>query len=550
MPAVPPQPGTRNGKAAKGGVKKGGKKPQRGATGRPAPSLGRSKILNRIKKTQNLSVKELQKFLRNEGYNIAVDGRFGPQTKRARDAYVYSRAGPKLFNKNQAKRNARAAANNSNAGGGSSNGGGSAGGGNGGGGGGNNRNGNRNNKGGGALTTKQLLKELKGLAGKFNYENPEVNALIESIMGSLEGGANELEVPEGYVESIVGASYDPQIEAMQRELDSTRADRSAGLGAISDWFGGAVESAQANAVADEAHGQAAIDQYEEALQGLGAGLQGSELADMAAWGGMGLGAMNAINTSQGNFNRSTEEALQAQKNDYTFIENREFQDQIEDLQFGLGQLRSARGAEASKLANELMLRQQEFNANQEQAYINAALSAAGTISNMPGQGGYLGFKSPSELISALAGLQSMNITAAMAPAQIKAGKLGNAATKSQIKVNEAQIEQILAGVAEANQGAVPKISQMKPAERNELYTAIFQHMIGPGGNFTVDPLQGYNKARNMLTRFGGSTLNANNKDVSNWLRSNAFTPARLQWWNKRYPNKKVAWKDGKIVRIK
>ena len=235
----------------------------------------------KLKSGGTRTVRQTQSYLRHLGYNIAVDGIMGPQTRAALAAHRRG-IGPGAHNAGSGGRSGSAG---SGGGGRSGAGGGGGGGARGGGGGGGSR---RGGKGGG---------------GGFNVINPNK-----------------------YAKATTNLQYNGLINELQSQRDQLTAQNAQDLADLHSWYGTAADMAAQGTQADQTAGASAQHDQAQALAailgsigGAGAGAAGSSLGNFgqtlaAALAGQAQAQHGFDTTQQTNIQQALASALTNQQN--------------------------------------------------------------------------------------------------------------------------------------------------------------------------------------------------------------------------------------------
>jgi hypothetical protein len=271
------------------------------------------------------------------GYNVAVDGILGPQTKGATKAFL-TKVPATRWNRGSAPKT-----------------------------GGSNPNRFRGPGGGG-------VDHSKHDHGGGKTELPKLPGL--SGPGIDEG----LIDPASYAKSLVAMEYDPLIGSMTRDIRGQRAQGQQNLADITSWFNQLEGTRAQGAAANQATGAASIAD----LQRMQAGMQNALGGDAniagsegAAYAGINLAGVQGLNQSQGNFDRNLQTILGMQSNDARTSQMRGQESAMQEMLAKRSDLFKSKGSAYSKaLQDAIQLRTQQRGQNIQQASAQQALQMA------------------------------------------------------------------------------------------------------------------------------------------------------------------------------
>lgn len=423
-------------------------------------------------------VKAAQQFLKAQGYDIDVDGKMGPQTASARDAYGKGQSPASLsawWRRRIAAEQAAAAKAQSAANGGKPN---ATASGNGGGGG-----------GAGART------------------NPAAGTAqsVMDLFAPILGMASESMIdPASYASNAAGYEFDPIISDLERQIGRAPGEAESHLAQIQGWYdqveGRRGEMQEAN---DQVI-QGSIGNQQSAVEGFINAIGGSSnpgSQGVAQQGSIDVAGLQGQGLATQTFDRDMASILALQGAESLVDQRKRDELTLADLR---SQLMSAKSGKGKRRA-ELMAQGQQTLFDQLGAYQNMLL------------GGLL------------------------ADDQIEAGGLANDLTRAQITQQGVLTEQERERLAQfrgeqADPGA--RVSDLEPGAKTQLAEYLVQALLGPGGNFTVYPGSVGNRIRQRMYGIAGyDPSDPDAKKFVDQVIKNTLTPSRVSWWNKRYPNR-------------
>lgn len=373
----------------------------------------------------NMSVKARQKWLRGQGYNVAVDGKLGPQTKAATNAWR-NKVGAKMFNKRQG--GATGASNPADLSGTTA----PVGGGGGGGGG-----GGRRNRGGGG--------------------------------GSSQEQTFDLINPGKYARGSVESEFGPLLGEMQRDISLQRRQGGQNLADLQSWFqqleGTRAQGAQANTAAQ----QQAEGEFNQANLGITNALGGAANtggAQAAGYASAALAGLTGVGQAQGNFDRNMQSILASQGIDARRTEQGRQSQIMQDLLGKRQDLFKAKGSALAKaLAEAQILRTQQRGQNIEQQRMMQEMGLAADMA-------------PLQMAQARQGL-------AQGRQELRQGKANQRMSMAERQLaydtNMAQYQDFLDQMRESRQGQSMQFSDLDEQSRLGLANSIRSMAVDPGG---------------------------------------------------------------------
>lgn len=350
-------------------------------------------------------------------------------------------------------------------------------------------------------------------------------------MGGMGGGFNPM--------AAADAAYGLPIAQIQKSIADEKTQQQQRLADLGTWYGQAVDTATANALAtggvfDEA--QASTQAANEALVAASGGSP-EVAAALASWGAMNTASLQGQEAAQTTFDAGMKGALESQRTDAMAREGAisantlkqmnadllnlqnqrsasaaqaqsDYSLRLMDQQFAASQAAADRALQAQSLAADvaaqnaqLQMSAQEFGYGQSQDKINNLLSVASLLQST-GQA-----SSPLDALQLASGLQNLDVTSMVAGPQLQQLQLGN-------QLTNAQIQEILGLTPSAQADAA---SQTIQDDYTKSQTAINQAQLAEyikqqtGGGGAVTPFNQLDSnstnslAASIATQIGGNT---------------------------------------------
>lgn len=297
-------------------------------------------------------VKNMQQFLKNRGYNITVDGIRGPETNKIVAAFHNH------------------------------------------------------------LTPAQLAAQTK-LSAKVTGTRPPTSGPAPRVTGgggkggskpvipsrspaSVTPGADDPYAidPNKYAQSAANAAYDPQIAALQQQLNQLDPQHTQNIADISGWFQGVQNQDQSNINATQAFDKTNAAGYDTAAQNIASLFGGAAAPEFAGYADIGKAQLGANADSQNAFQSNLKSILGLQGADALKQELGMYTHNKADLLSQIGAQRSAKGQaytdalqEGYKMAQDARTAQQSLSLAQSLAPYQikeAKASAAAAQANASG----------------------------------------------------------------------------------------------------------------------------------------------------------------------
>lgn len=459
-------------------------------------------------------VKLQQQLLSKAGFKVSVDGRWGPQTSSAVEAFGKGQH-PVSWNTWWGKHTARAA------GGPAASGGGPGG-------------GNPEAAGAGAAPT------VTAPATTAPVGNSDVQKQIAQLIASYKVAGNNsgllnsvlnpanipLIDPTKYANDLVNGKYAGQIGGLERQVAQVDPQHDQNLEDIAGWFNQLRGVQQRGADQNAATSAAGIASQDSANAGVLASLGGASNSAAGEIGAAGINTTAALR-GQGQAQAAYDQDLpglvklfEAQAN---MDESRRAGNQRSELAGQMSDLQASKGADYAAAIGDASGRrsQQMLDVNKQRFDQLGAVSAAKQNS--------------------ILGLGNLLQTSALLPSQVTSAGLKNTAQQAQInavnastEATRAQLAQFRKDHAGAPGGAIPDFGQLKPGERSSIKQAIEAPLLGPGGYLRVSPQVFLDTMRNNLYgQFGFQPTPATEAYISSLLE-----PRFITHWNKFNPKRK------------
>jgi hypothetical protein len=384
-------------------------------------------------------VAAMQQFLRNRGYNIAVDGVRGPQTDAAVAAF-HNHVPPAIYNKSQ--NNQRAA------------------------------------------PTNNIAPAPRGGGGRIP---PAPRAKARAVPPRVPGGApnaalNYLINPRQYAQGAANAEYDPQIAETQRALDQSKRQGITNQQALADWFKQLASfSTQANASYDAASGQAlqGLDTANANMAGLFGGSANPAGGEAAAWAGIDRTGLTGVINSEQAFDKQLSQIERMQYGDMSNRQRSSDEQAAMDMLGKLSDLRGAKGASFNKYLGDAQQQRTQQEAAIESLQLAKALAPAQVA------GAYQGIQ--------LNAAQNARANAAEGRAQAQAAR--------DAQLSAAQLARTRAEIAAAKKGNDWNLNS-DLGQRSDFEKALRTSTQGPRGGFRVGPGTAWKNIQGVLTQEG------------------------------------------------
>lgn len=247
-------------------------------------------------------VSAMQTFLKNRGYNIAVDGIRGPETNAAVLAF-HKKVAPQSFNASRSK---------------------------------------------GAAADVSPAATDSSTPPKVPAKVPSVKR-VKSAAPVVDPTTGQLIDPAAYAKGLANAQYDPQINELIRQLTQGRTDESSHTKQIQDWFAQAMGTQDDMSKANAAAGQQAQDSYDAANANVlnlfgGPNANGSTAAEAAAFHDIGANNLASDVNAQGQFDKNLKSIEALRGTEAQTGQLRLDESNLKDLAGKLVDLRGAKGS--------------------------------------------------------------------------------------------------------------------------------------------------------------------------------------------------------------
>lgn len=254
-------------------------------------------------------VRNMQQFLKNRGYNITVDGIRGPQTNAVVAAFHNGISPAQLAAKSAPTQKAIPSAQPT-----------------------------RNGGGGGGRVQPSGPKP----SGSNGSRTPA--AVPKPGVPDLQGGTDPFAVdPYAYAKSAANAQYDPQIAALQNQLNQLDPQHAQNIADLTSWIN-QIRGDNTKATADtQAFDQKNLGNYDQTAQAIASLFGGATAPEAGGFADIGRTELTGLADTQNAFQKNIGTILAAQGADNLRAESGQYQRSKSDLLGQLGAARTAKG---------------------------------------------------------------------------------------------------------------------------------------------------------------------------------------------------------------
>lgn len=319
--------------------------------------------------------------------------------------------------------------------------------------------------------------------------------------------------PQQYAAATANAQYNPQINALVRQIADAKAQQGATQKDIQDWYSKLVGDTGAEATQNNADAQAILGGHDAAAAGLVNALGGSASAGAAEAGaqaGIGRSALEKLGLSNTTLSRNLGTAYAGEGVTALRDQNRQY---ATDLKTALGQKADLLGAKGAAETSALQSAYAQRTAQQSQQLDDQIKS------NLAGV----------QLDTAKTNLEGTKLNTQIARWRLQAG--------------------IKAAAATGTPGAVQDWGKLGTSNLSSLSTNMQSGLLGPKGNLAISPVEAYNRIGNRLRELSyGKWDPQANPQINQWR--NQVIIDHLPEWNRTHPNEQYGFFNGKIKRTK
>ena len=332
--------------------------------------------------------------------------------------------------------------------------------------------------------------------------------------------------PRAYARGAA-SEYNPQINALTRQMAQSQRDNAGTIHDIQDWYGQLVGQ-NAGAMAQQQQLQQGVQQGGDAFRqnliaSLGQGVapilaqDASQSHDFLA--NLGLNQQNLL-ASQGN-------AAAMQGVETAVRQNRGYDAYRKDL---LGQLTDQQSAKAGAYAKAF---QEGIGVRRDQAkdYIDAQMTSA--LAGPELEAAQLANRSTR--LSQQGTKQQLQQQKELWPGQLEAQKLANKSAKWELD-----------HAKDPNTGQTYGWNKLQPSDMLGIQKSLQQVVLGPEGGLKGGPIQAYNAMGNQLRAMSQGKWNPAVDAKVDRFR-NTILGQYLPAWNKAHPGQQFVFKNGKLV---
>jgi hypothetical protein len=318
--------------------------------------------------------------------------------------------------------------------------------------------------------------------------------------------------PTSLAHSQANEQYNPQINALVRQIADAKVQEGATQGNIQDWYSKLVGDANSAAGADSRDAAAILGSHDNASAGLVNALGGSASAaasDAGAQAGIGRSALEGLGLTNAATERHLGTAYAGEGVTALQDQSHKFQNDLHDALGKQVDLQGAKGAAYNTaLQNALAARTAQAKTQMD-----------------------------TKVEQQLSGVQ-----ADQANANLQGTQLAN-------NINAWRFQQGIKAANDGGSGSVPEFTKQSPGQLSQLQNNLLNGMLGPKGNFNVDPKEAFTKMSAALANLSYGKWSPAANPAARAYVTNLIAP-RLAAWNRQNPQNQYKLVKGQIVHTK